>query len=515
MKKHAHFEIKKLLLTLILIVCMVSLFLGMGNLTIVRAQDGTNGDYFTETTITLKDGRQATGLIIHGPPHPPPGQVRKTVDLPVPDTALGAASLDVPAFDWSFGCSATSGSMIAAYYDRNGYPNIYTGPTDGGVMPLNSSIWPNWTDGAGDTYGQCPLTASHSGLDGRTTHGSIDDYWVSYLSNAEDPFITNGWNQHTWGDAIGDYMKTSQSTYGNVDGSTAFYNWTRSSAQLTCKDMEDYSISTFDGTYGRKEFYEAKGYTVTDCYNQNTDNIIRGGFSFVMFQAEINAGRPVMLNLKGHTIVGIGYDSATNTVFLHDTWDYLIHTMTWGGSYAGLRLQSVSIVNLASSSSSKYTLSVSKDGTGSGTVSSSPSGIDCGTTCTYDFNANTSVTLTATADIGSTFAGWSGGGCSGTGTCTVSMTAATSVNATFNSNTPVCYSLTTIIKPTGSGTVSVDPSPNCGSGYSAGTNVTLTANPNPGYKFFRWTGSITSSNNPLAITINGDLSLTANFKKIR
>jgi hypothetical protein len=57
-----------------------------------------------------------------------------------------------------------------------------------------------------------------------------------------------------------------------------------------------------------------------------------------------------MLNLKGHTVVGIGYDNSTNTVYLNDTWDYLTHSMTWGGSYAGLRLQSVSIVNLASSS---------------------------------------------------------------------------------------------------------------------------------------------------------------------
>ena len=66
-----------------------------------------------------------------------------------------------------------------------------------------------------------------------------------------------------------------------------------------------------------------------------------------MFKAEIDAGRPVMLNLEGHTIVGIGYNDPS-TVYLHDTWDYATHTMTWGGSYAGMSLLSVSIVNLAS-----------------------------------------------------------------------------------------------------------------------------------------------------------------------
>jgi hypothetical protein len=194
---------------------------------------------------------------------------------------------------------------------------MYTDPTNGGVMPLDSSSWPNWTDGHGDTYAQCPLTASRNGLDGRLTRGSIDDYWVAYNSSAQDPYFTNGWTQHTWGDAIGDYMKTSQSNYGNNDGSTTFYNWPTGSAQLICSDMLTYGI-TDDGTYGRKLFYEAKGYKVTDWYNQKTNNN-GGGFSFAMFKSQIDAGQPVMLNLADHTVVGVGYDTSTTTVYLHDT----------------------------------------------------------------------------------------------------------------------------------------------------------------------------------------------------
>jgi aryl-phospho-beta-D-glucosidase BglC (GH1 family) len=79
------------------------------------------------------------------------------------------------------------------------------------------------------------------------------------------------------------------------------------------------------------------------------------------------------------------------------------------------------------------TLSVTKAGAGSGAVTSSPSGISCGSTCVASYSNGTSVTLTAAAASGSTFGGWSGG-CSGTGTCTVSMTAARSVTATFNTN---------------------------------------------------------------------------------
>jgi hypothetical protein len=65
-------------------------------------------------------------------------------------------------------------------------------------MPLDSSPWDHWNDGNGGNYEQCPLTASHSGLDGRTTRGSIDDYWIQYNNSSPDPYITNGWTQHTW-----------------------------------------------------------------------------------------------------------------------------------------------------------------------------------------------------------------------------------------------------------------------------------------------------------------------------
>lgn len=302
--------------------------------------------YFSVEAIRLRDGTQLDRITINGPATPPLGyeEERKPVALPTPDQALATNSLPVPTYSWIFGCSAVSASMIGAYFDRNGRSNIYTGPTDGGVMPLNNSVWPTWTDSAGDTYPGNPLTASRLGSDGRTTRGSIDDYWVSYGNNASDPYITGGWAQHAWSDAFGDYMKTSQSAYGNTDGATTFYNLTSSSTPLTCAAMVGYGIADDDGTYGRKLFYEARGYEVTDCYSQKTDNTITGGYSFAQFKASIDAGYPVFLNLAGHSVVGVGYLDPS-IVYINDTWDFSTHSMTWGGSYAGMALQSVSIVN--------------------------------------------------------------------------------------------------------------------------------------------------------------------------
>ncbi|OPY15899.1 MAG: hypothetical protein A4E69_00401 [Syntrophus sp. PtaB.Bin138] len=335
--------------------------------------------YFSTQTITFSDGISLERHIINGPPKPPPGyEIERTaVALPEADQAMAVKTLSVPAYRWVFGCSSVSGAMIAAYYDRNGYPNMYTGPTGGGVMPLDSSSWPTWSDGY-QTYPNLPLAASHKGVDGRTSRGTIDDYWVQYGSATADPYIANGWTQHAWGDAIGDYMKTSQFDYDNPDGATTFWNY-YSAKKLACSSMPDF-VKVSDGTYGRKLFYEARGYAVTDCYNQLTDNMYAGGFSFAQYKAEIDAGRPVMLNFEGHSMVGVGYNDTGNTVYLHDTWDYSTHSITWGDGYSGMELQSVSIVNLQPAACT-YAISPASaavgESSGTGSVTVTPSGSGC------------------------------------------------------------------------------------------------------------------------------------------
>ena len=77
-----------------------------------------------------------------------------------------------------------------------------------------------------------------------------------------------------------------------------------------------------------------------------------------------------------------------------------------------------------------YQLTVQSSGAGGGTVTSSPAGINCGTTCTATFSAGTVVTLTETPAASSSFGGW-GSGCSGTGSCSVTMNANTTVTASF------------------------------------------------------------------------------------
>jgi uncharacterized delta-60 repeat protein len=78
-----------------------------------------------------------------------------------------------------------------------------------------------------------------------------------------------------------------------------------------------------------------------------------------------------------------------------------------------------------------FTLTAQRTGSGSGTVTSGAAGITCGTVCSGIFDTGSLVTLTATSDPGSVFSGWSGGACSGSGACTVTLSADTTVGAVF------------------------------------------------------------------------------------
>lgn len=312
---------------LVLVTLIIAFISGFG-----QNKNITLKDFVVERIIDAS-GKEIVGIVVPGIP---PEKHREPVATPTRSAVL----LDyVPAFDWSFGCSATSASMIAGYYDNNGYPDMYSGPTNNGFMPMNNSSW-GYVMINGELRALCPLSATRNGLDGRTTRGHVDDYWIASGDTTSDPFIVNGWSEHTSGDCTGDFMKTNQSVYNNSDGSTTFYYYTNGSPLS--------STTPADGCYGLNLFYESRGYDVVAYYSQFIygweGNTI--GFTFNQYKQEINNGRPVLIQVEGHTMVGYGYDDNGSVVYLHDTWDYSSHTMTWGDSYAGMAHYGVSVVQL-------------------------------------------------------------------------------------------------------------------------------------------------------------------------
>lgn len=91
----------------------------------------------------------------------------------------------------------------------------------------------------------------------------------------------------------------------------------------------------------------------------------------------------------------------------------------------------------------RRTLAVEGSGDGGGSVTSSPAGIACSVNagseagdCRNEYDDGISVTLTASAQGESDFAGWSGGGCTGTGVCRVTMDRDHMITARFDRSQP-------------------------------------------------------------------------------
>ena len=188
----------------------------------------------------------------------------------------------------------------------------------------------------------------------------------------------------------------------------------------------------------------------------------------------------------------------------------------WTGDCTGPGICTVTVgaakVVTATFAKTLYALTVTRTGTGSGTVTSAPAGIDCGSDCTEPYFYNDMVTLTATPGASSVFAGWTGGGCTGTGPCLVTVTNSTNVAAEFKAQ----HTLTVV--STGAATGSVTSSPtgitcgaDCSDVYTDGQVVTLTALAAQGYTFSGWSGCDSVNGNVCSVMMTADKTVHATF----
>jgi len=246
---------------------------------------------------------------------------------------------DVPKLDWCYGCSATSAAMIAGYYDRNGYENMYAGPTNGGMFPLNNASWGE---------GECSLSATHQGYDGLSSFGHVDRFWVTSGNSGNDPYGSAD-PTGTYANCTTDYMGTNQDWWSNEDGSTRFYYYTNGNPIYDYSGSENESPRKRDGIHGFRLFMESRGYEVSTNYNQYIHgyNGNTAGYTLAQFRQSIDNDIPVLIHVTGHTMVGVGYESTNNTIYIHNTWDHDLHSMDWGGLYSGMQHKGVSVFELA------------------------------------------------------------------------------------------------------------------------------------------------------------------------
>ena len=169
--------------------------------------------------------------------------------------------------------------------------------------------------------------------------------------------------------------------------------------------------------------------------------------------------------------------------------------------------------------------SLNVDVSGDGHVTSDVGGIDCGSgsaDCSADLAARspaTTVTLTATPNGVNTFSGWTGCDSTSGNTCTVAMSKAQNVTASFSGPS---YGYVAV-ETEGEGKVASTPAGvNVGLGgtdyegeYIIPADVTLKATPKAGWKFVGWEGDACSGSDPVCVIALDDcLSVKAIFEKL-
>jgi uncharacterized protein (TIGR02145 family) len=155
-----------------------------------------------------------------------------------------------------------------------------------------------------------------------------------------------------------------------------------------------------------------------------------------------------------------------------------------------------------------YTLTVSKNPTSGGTTNISGQS---------NITAGTQVDISATAADGYTFSNWT---ITGSGTLGDANSASTyvtvngdvTVTANFTQNPATTYTLTVSKNPTSGGTTNISSQ----SDVTAGQQVNISATAADGYTFSNWTisgsGTIENASNAYTyVTVNGDVTVTANF----
>ncbi|HEX9023545.1 MAG TPA: fibronectin type III domain-containing protein, partial [Geobacteraceae bacterium] len=220
----------------------------------------------------------------------------------------------------------------------------------------------------------------------------------------------------------------------------------------------------------------------------NTPALFAGNSQLSWTPPTTNTDGSQLTNLAGYKIYyGTASGQYTQAVNAGNVTSYTITNLTNGVKYyfAATAYNTAGVESGYSNEVSgtpvaqQFTINLAKAGTGTGTVTGS--GINCGTTCTAAYSSGSLVTLSATPDASSTFAGWSGGGCSGGGQCTTTVTSNQTITSTFNLATqsaPAPTSTYTITASAGTGGAI---SPSGSVTVNQGASQAFTITPDTGY----------------------------------
>ena len=280
--------------------------------------DATNSSY-TIAALTLGDAGEYSVAISNARGDTNSAVATLTVQ-PAPVVPDGDVLLTgVPDYNWYAGCFGTATGNLMGYWDRHGLPDFYSGPTAGGVAPM---------DDCGGNTGIRSMWATKAGLDGRPANlpGHVDDYWAdytfslancgnvvsfSYESTAEDPYKLASRAEHT-PDCVGDFIGLSQKKWtdmnnecdGNIDAFSFVYWDTNGNKRVNFIPPPQGNNILPDIPSGLREWTRYRGYDA-EVFSQlvdfNPNSPLGQGLRFAELRAEIDAGYPALVFLQSYT----------------------------------------------------------------------------------------------------------------------------------------------------------------------------------------------------------------------
>ncbi|MDD3153451.1 MAG: AIDA repeat-containing protein, partial [Victivallaceae bacterium] len=246
----------------------------------------------------------------------------------------------MPEAEYMYGCTATAMGMLLGYYDLYGYSNssfsnliegtitVDSRGSDGDAYNMNefSSVLGRFI--ASEEYvGRFFETTPETELEYTFVGGGVDS-GISELNVSE-------WN------CLADYLGTGQYWRGQTDYATCLFYATLE-RELASTNTITVSAGGVSRTmysrdtgmmYGLYLYVNSRGYSL-DAAKSGTFKVDGNGgsFTFEKYMAEIDAGRPVIVSIEGHSMIGYGYDADTREIIFDDTYRH-DQRMSWNGSY--------------------------------------------------------------------------------------------------------------------------------------------------------------------------------------
>ena len=276
----------------------------------------------------------------------------------------------MPQAEYMYGCTPTALGMLLGYYDLYGYRDkdfsnliegdidIYSRGTDGDIYNMNAFDTVLGRFIASEDYvyrffsrEELSVITSISCSSTKKYRETTPTEELAYsFVDGGNTFDTSVWN------CLADYIGTGQYWRGQPNLSTAMaYNTLENIIKST-------STSTFTGDgysrtidykyttllYGLNLYVESRGYELnTEMTGTYATDNNGGSFTFEDYMREIDAGRPVIISITDHSMVGYGYNAKTKEIIFDD--DYAAdQRMVWGGSYyysgQNRNLQSITVL---------------------------------------------------------------------------------------------------------------------------------------------------------------------------